>query len=180
MLEFYDYSHFTDESKHCEQCAKHDMVLLFAILTEFVSITDDNIISKTCDFADEIRFDLRRVRKKIKNGKNRSLQISGEKFYSLISHGHNLYSNFEYRVCTFNNHAIHFNFKICYTYSIIGQKINKKSVADLVAASPSDNCEICYDPLNDAKTVSVSSFCKHIFCGKCLFDWQYTSIDSNE
>ena len=179
-LKCYDYSHFTNESLHCDHCTKYGMTYIFRELVDYVAFQATDIhnnhkfnFRKCAKFCDNIlmSIDPNGNISKCEKDKIDCLKRSGENYYELIDYIHELYSNTQYGWCTLQYHKIDFPMKIVYTCSIVDKKIYNKTVEDLVATCPSATCNICYEPLRDAETLTVTRFCPHIHCGKCLLEW---------
>ena len=175
-LKFYDYSHFTTKIQLCNHCSNYSMIVFFQCMANNVVSYKDEFCNSYI-FAEIISNDLKR-HPRFKEGMmhendiNVSERRNSGKRYLIVNYSDQCYSNIVYSSCTKENHQINFHLKCVFTYSVIGRKIKNKTKADLVATSPSINCEICHDCLVQVDTLSVSPFCRHIFCGKCIDTWQ--------
>ena len=190
ILENYDCSHFYSSHHSCEHCTKYGYVVLFLTLLDRLKDLISSIregytfIGKAYWLVQKISLDIMGKRKlrpsHYRETDSEVLAMRGENFYTTIDVDHSNYSVIPYSSCTYKVHGLVFPLKLIYTSSILGKKTYKKTVADLVATSPSTNCDICHDSLSNAKSLSVSRFCRHIFCGDCLNEWNRSNNGNNK
>ena len=181
VLESYDYSHFYPENQSCNHCTKYDLwEILFYFMYRLDTMTWNVIGRKYCSRFDSVYGKLISVLKSKRNSsgpqglkdKQTHLMVSGKNFYTIIDIYYEMYFNKPYAPCTIDTHGLALPLKVIYTHSILGRKTYEKTMADLIATSPSDNCDICHESLSAVESVSVSCFCRHIFCGPCINAWK--------
>ena len=194
ILKDYDYSHFLPEPESCDHCMKYDLAYTLIFLMRSVyfltQIAYDGKLSVTAQCnnksAEQIDAILHDITSKMPSlleneGESNSkiLAKKGKNFYKLINVYDEMYSKNPYSYCTLDAHHLYLPLKIVYTNSTMNQKIDGRTLATMMAGSPSESCAICHESLNTAKNVSVSRFCRHIFCGDCFLQWNKSTSANN-